>query len=117
MHEAGIAQNILRIVEEAARVNRLSRVKTILLEIGQFSGVGVEALEFAFDALSGRTILEGAEIVYQTPPLVLFCINCQNEYLADCEDLRCPACMGTESTVVQGQELVVKSIIGQSDGD
>jgi hydrogenase nickel incorporation protein HypA/HybF len=116
IHEAAIAQNILRIVEEAAEVNDLSHVSKIVLEIGQFSGVEIGALEFAFSAFKKGTLLETAEIEYVKPPLMLFCRNCESEYLGDWEDLRCPACMSEKFDIIQGQELVIKSIMGEVDG-
>ncbi len=86
------------------------------LEIGQFSGVEIGALQFAFQALTCGTLMEAAEIEYVTPPLVLYCTQCENEYLGDFDDLRCPACLETQFEVVQGREMAVKSIAGTSDG-
>ena len=100
----------MKIVEQAAAENGLARVSKVAIEIGQFSGVEVDALEIAFSAYRKGTILEGAEIKYLTPPLLLFCRDCQNEYVGDVEDLRCPACEGSRYRVVQGRELKVKSI-------
>ncbi len=116
MHEAGIARNVIRIVEEVAQKNDLACVSKVVLEIGQFSGVEIGALEFAFSAFKRGTILQDAEIEYLTPPLTLFCKECENEYLGDFDDLRCPACMGTHFDIIQGREMVVKSIVGASDG-
>jgi hydrogenase nickel incorporation protein HypA/HybF len=116
IHEAAIAQNILRIVEEAARANDLSCVSSIVLEIGQFSGVEVGALDFAFSVFKEGSILEEAEIEYLTPPLMLYCQHCETEYLGDWEDLQCPACLETEFDIIQGQELKIKSIVGDVNG-
>ncbi len=87
-----------------------------MLEIGQFSGVNTGAMDFAFSVIGKGTILEDAEIIYQSPPLMLYCNNCENEYLGDFEDLRCPVCMGTDFEIIHGREMVVKSIIGGSNG-
>ena len=94
----------------------MTAVSRIVLEIGPFSGVQVGALEFAFTAFKNGTILESAEFEYQTPPLLLYCKKCENEYVGDWEDLRCPVCMGTEFEIIQGRELIIKSIAGVSDG-
>ncbi len=104
--------NVLRIVERVASDNQLARVGQVVLEIGQFSGVEVHALEMAFSALSKGTVLEGAIIEYRFPALLLYCQDCQAEYLGDGEDLRCPVCEGEHYRVVQGRELIVKSITG-----
>jgi hydrogenase nickel incorporation protein HypA/HybF len=86
------------------------------LEIGQFSGVEIGALAFAFDAFKDGSVLETAEIEYLSPPLILFCKLCENEYLGDWEDLQCPACLGTDFDIIQGRELMIKSIAGDVDG-
>jgi hydrogenase nickel incorporation protein HypA/HybF len=112
IHEAGIARNILRIAEEAAQANGLSVINRVEFEIGQFSGVDVAALAFALEALKRGTLLAGAEFAFQTPPLLLYCHACENEYLGDLEDLTCPACLGTRYEVIQGRELLVRSIAG-----
>jgi hydrogenase nickel incorporation protein HypA/HybF len=106
----------LRIVEEAAKTNHLSCVSKVVLEIGQFSGVEIGALAFAFDAFKDGSVLETAEIEYLSPPLILFCKLCENEYLGDWEDLQCPACLGTDFDIIQGRELMIKSIAGDVDG-
>ena len=116
IHEAGIAQNILRIVEGAALDNGLSFVQRVVLEIGSFSGVDATALEFALNVLRRGTVLASAEVEYQVPPLVLYCRDCEDEYVADVEDLACPACTGRQFDVVQGRELRVKTIAGGQDG-
>ncbi len=91
-------------------------VNKIVLEIGQFSSVEVGPLEFAFDAFKKGTILEQAEIGALTPPLLLLCKNCENKYLADFEDLRCPACLDQSFDILQGKDLMVKSIVGETGG-
>jgi hydrogenase nickel incorporation protein HypA/HybF len=106
----------VRIVQEAASANHLSCVSKIVLEIGQFSGVEVGALDFAFSVFKKGSILETAEIECQTPPLLLFCKHCETEYLGDWEDLECPACLRTDFDILQGQELKIKSIAGDVDG-
>ena len=82
------------------------------LEIGAFSGVEPELLQFAFSIIKKNTILEDSEIKINVPPLILFCNNCETDYLGDLEDLRCPVCLGEDFKVHQGRELRVKSIVG-----
>ncbi|MEC7192467.1 MAG: hydrogenase maturation nickel metallochaperone HypA, partial [SAR324 cluster bacterium] len=46
MHELSITQNLVAIVEEHARGQR---VKRVTLEIGKLSGVMADAIRFCFD--------------------------------------------------------------------
>jgi hydrogenase nickel incorporation protein HypA/HybF len=82
------------------------------LEIGAFSGVEVEALQFALEVLSPGTLLETARFTFHTPHLLLYCLDCENEYIGDPEDLLCPGCLGADFEVRQGREMVVRSIHG-----
>lgn len=102
----------MNIAESAARENRLQHITRVVLEIGQFSGVEPELLRFAFEVIKKGTILERAEIEMQVPPLLLYCRECENEYLGEMEDLRCPVCLKEQFRVLKGREMVVRSIEG-----
>ncbi len=105
----------MHIVRDAAQKNKLSVVSKIVLEIGQFSGVEVDALKFALEIVSEGTILESTQIEILTRPLLLYCKDCEIEYLGEFQDLRCPICLGTQFDVRQGRELLIKSISGGQD--
>ncbi len=84
--------------------------------IGAFSGVQVDALQFALGALAKGTILENTAFIYHTPNLLLFCRQCENEYVAEPDDLLCPVCLQADFEVRQGQEMLVKTIRGEKNG-
>ena len=44
MHEMSLAEGVLQIVEDAGRTQGFSRVKAVILEIGQLSAVEPEAM-------------------------------------------------------------------------
>ncbi len=84
----------------------------MVLEIGQFSGVEPELLRFAFKVIKKGTILEQAEIEMEVPPLLLYCRECETEYLGEIDELRCPACLKEKFNVLQGRKMLVRSIVG-----
>ncbi len=95
----------------------MTRIDQVELEIGAFSGVEVAALKFALEVLCPGTVLAETEFIYHTPHLLLYCGECENQYVADLDDLLCPSCLGVHYQVVQGRELLVRSIQGeQVDG-
>lgn len=100
-------------MEKAAGGNNLGRIARVVLEIGQFSGVEPDLLRFAFTAIKEGTVLERAEIEIQVPPLLLHCRECENEYLGEIDDLRCPVCLKEQFNVIRGREMLVKSIEGE----
>ncbi len=112
MHEVSIAENIIRIVENVAQEHHLGRIDKVVLEIGQFSGVEVELLRYAFEIINKGTLIEKAEIEILSPPLLLYCRQCETEYLGELDDLRCPVCLGEQFETLQGREMLVKSIVG-----
>lgn len=87
------------------------------LTIGTLCGVDVGALQFALDALRPGTLLAETEFIIHSPYLLLYCKNCENEYVADYDDLLCPSCLGEEFEVRQGQEMLVKAIHGVKDSE
>ncbi len=112
MHEVSIAENILRIVENVAREHHFGHIEKVVLEIGQFSGVEADLLRYAFEIIHKGTLIEDTDIEILTPPLLLYCRNCEIEYLGELEDLRCPVCLGEQFDILQGREMLVKSITG-----
>ena len=82
------------------------------LEIGALSGVEVDALQFALDVLVPGTLLENASFTYDKPLLLLYCYECENEYIGDIDDLLCPGCLGSEFEVRKGRQMLVKAIRG-----
>ena len=100
-------------MDNAAAVNKLRRIVRVVLEIGQFSGVEPDLLRFAFAAIKKGTALEHAGIVILVPPLLLYCRECENEYLGEIDDLCCPICMKDQFNVIRGREMLVKSIEGE----
>jgi Zn finger protein HypA/HybF involved in hydrogenase expression len=91
-------------------------VEQVELVIGAFCGVQVDALQFALGALAKGTILENTAFIYHTPHLLLFCRQCENDYVAEPDDLLCPACLQADFQVRQGQEMLVKTIRGEKNG-
>lgn len=85
----------------------------MVIDIGAFSGVQIDALEFALDALKPQSILEHAAFTINSIPILLFCKVCENHYAADMDDLICPGCNKADFVVIQGKEMVVKSVAGE----
>jgi hydrogenase nickel incorporation protein HypA/HybF len=83
------------------------------LEIGALSGVQIDALQFALDALVPSTALSEVEFEYHTPLLLLYCRICKNVYVAAINDFICPGCMGSDFDIKAGNELKIISIHGE----
>ncbi|MBN2676586.1 MAG: hydrogenase maturation nickel metallochaperone HypA [Anaerolineaceae bacterium] len=116
MHEVGIADSIMGITKDVARENGLTRITNITIQIGQFTAIEADALDFAFQLMTKDTPVEGAELVIEKTPLLLRCKKCEGEYSGEIDNLSCPLCGAEDYMILQGREMVVKSISGEKIG-
>jgi hydrogenase nickel incorporation protein HypA/HybF len=111
MHEFSIAMNIVDIVNDYAGKEKASVVREIEIEVGELSGIVMEALEFAIASAVKDTALEKARIVMRVIPGKARCIQCFHEYPTDDLFKRCPLCRSCAPDIIGGKELRVKSIM------
>lgn len=65
MHEAGLMHSAITNACEAARRVGAVRILSIQLRVGSEAGVAVDALQFAYDALSPGTLADGASLIME----------------------------------------------------
>lgn len=106
MHELGITQNIVSIVNEYAKGQKVRRV---LLEIGKLSAIMPDAVKFCFDVCSQGTVLENAKLeIIETPGLAV-CCQCGTEIILEKPFGTCN-CGSTKLDLIAGEELKIKEI-------
>jgi len=111
MHEFSIAVNIVEIATENAKKENASEVKEIEIEVGELSGVVIDALEFCMEAAARESILEGAKINLIHVKGRARCRNCSHEFeIADFYTI-CPNCKTPAPDIIRGKELRVKSLL------
>lgn len=111
MHELGLADGVLRMVEASAAREHFTRVARLRLEAGALAGVETQALRFALDAIRPGTCLEGAEIEIDEPPGRAWCARCDDEVDIDSRADPCPRCGGYPLRVVGGTGLRVVDLL------
>lgn len=110
MHELSIALNIIDIVTDTFAKSNAQQINDIELEIGEFSGVELDALEFALETSIESTQFNNAKFIITTPQGKGKCNNCKNEFEMKTLYDTCPKCKSFGIDILQGQELRVKSI-------
>ncbi len=110
MHEMSLAEGIVQLLEEHARSQQFSRVKTVWLEIGRLSSVETESLKFCFDAVSKEGVAAGANLEIIEVPGRAWCMECSQEVLVEALYDPCPRCGGYRVTVTGGNEMRVKEL-------
>lgn len=110
MHELSIALNIIDIVNDNFAKAGAARVNDIELEIGKFSGIEIDALEFALQTSMTNTHLKDAKVEIITLDGKGICRDCKNEFTMTTLYDECPICKSFDIDIKEGQELRVKSI-------
>ena len=111
MHEFSIAVNIVEIATENAKKENASVVKEIEVEVGELSGVVIDALEFCMEAAVKDSILEGAKINLIPVAGRGRCRTCSHEFgIVDLYSA-CPECNSPAPEIIGGKELRVKSLL------
>ena len=105
MHELSVALSLIEAVEEEAE-RHAGRVQAVHLKLGRLSGVAGEALVSAFEMACEGTAIEGARLVIEEVPIVIYCSRCEAPRpVAPGQSFCCPECDSPASGVVQGKEL------------
>jgi len=110
MHEMSIAESIVQIAEDAAAREGSSRVKTVLVEIGALAGVEIEALRFAWDAVTREGSAAGATLDISRTLGQAWCLTCARIVEIPALYEPCPSCGGFQVQVTAGTEMRVKEI-------
>ena len=110
MHEMSLAEGVLQLIEDAAREQEFARVTAVWLEIGQLSGVEVEAMTFCFDAVTRDSIAAGARLEIIVLPGIGWCMECSQTVPMSEVFGECPRCGSHRMQVTGGTEMRVKEL-------
>jgi hydrogenase nickel incorporation protein HypA/HybF len=110
-----LTQSIVEIVEESASQHGVTRVRRITLTVGELAEVVEESLRFCFEAMTPGTIMEGAELVWESVPAASRCVMCGAEFRPDPLDFTCPECQNPFTEVVAGKEFAIASIEAEDE--
>jgi hydrogenase nickel incorporation protein HypA/HybF len=105
-----LAEGVLQLIEDAAREQDFVRVSAVWLEIGQLSGVEVEAMKFCFDAVTRDSIAAGATLEIIAVPGTGWCMACARTVPMAEVFGACPQCGGYQMQVTGGTEMRVKEL-------
>jgi len=114
MHELAVTEKILDVVVKHASMNRVKKVISITLKIGEMSDLENEWIQHYFDYLSKGTVAEGAVLKIEKVPIVLRCNQCQQTIEISKNaigETTCPNCReGKNFSLVSGREYFIKEM-------
>jgi hydrogenase nickel incorporation protein HypA/HybF len=111
MHELSIATNILEIVRQSVPAEDHNNVQSVKIKLGDVSGVIADSLEFSFEAITDNSPFENTKLDIRRIPFLIQCSECMEITTNEYGVRICSACNSTDTELVSGDELLVDSII------
>ena len=107
MHEFSIVMGMVSEVTRIAGENNALKVTSLNLRIGRKSGIVIDSMKFAFDAVKTEyPLLSSAELLIEEVPLVYECNDCGRTF--DTDDIffpPCPYCKSFNLKILSGEEV------------
>ena len=111
MHELGICDALLKMVDQIAKDEQLEGINQITVEVGTLSGVVPKYLEDCWVAVADGTPYMGAGFVVEVVQGKAKCFDCGTEFAVGINDrLICPHCGGDKLVPISGRDLTLKEI-------
>jgi len=110
MHELSISEEIRDIILAKMKEHGKSSVTHVELVFGELTSVEPQALKTAFTSLLYETPAQKAMIKYIINPLKARCAACAKVFRVKDFNYMCPKCGKGPANVIQGNEMLVKSI-------
>lgn len=111
MHELGVVCEVVRMVEEVAREQRLRQIATLVLQIGQLSPMIPDYVRQCYPAAADGTLLQDTKLEIEILPANGLCHGCGQVFnVVECRKI-CPRCGGEDWDLLGGREFNIKEIV------
>ena len=110
MHELSIAQSLLTIVQDESKKHGVTKVTLVHVRIGTLSAIVPDALTFAFNVISEKTVADNALLDIEVVPAKGQCQHCNIDFEVNNSFFLCPVCGEFASEIIYGKELEITHI-------
>lgn len=110
MHEMSLCEGVLQVLQNEAKTQHFSKVKTVWLEIGDLSSVEPEAMLFSFEAVTRHSLADGATLKIINVPGTAWCMQCSQSVTIKQRYDECPDCGSYQLQVTAGDEMKIKEL-------
>lgn len=110
MHEMALCESMLQILQDQAKAQQYTRVKTVYLEIGALAGVELDALRFGFEVVTRDTLADGAAVEIIQVPGTAWCMQCAQTVTIENRFDPCPGCGGYQLQITGGGDMRIKEL-------
>ena len=111
MHELGVVMDVIKTVEEFAGKNRVTKIDTLVLQIGELSSMVPEYIKACYPVAVEGTMLQGTKLKIEILPGNAICQNCNKVFNLLENKSTCPRCSNTDWDLLCGKEFMIKEII------
>ncbi len=112
MHEVSIALGMVDELTRIANENNAKQITAVNLRIGRSSGIVIDSLKFAFDAIKLEyPLLSTAEILIEEVPIRYECNECNKRFETDNIHFpSCPDCGSYSMKLLSGEEMDIANM-------
>ncbi|WP_027633732.1 hydrogenase maturation nickel metallochaperone HypA [Clostridium hydrogeniformans] len=111
MHELGVVIEVIKTVENFARKNALTKIDTLVLQIGELSSMIPRYIEACYPAAVDGTLLKDTKLKIEILPGNAICKKCNKVFNLLENNGNCPNCESKEWDLLCGKEFMIKEII------
>lgn len=112
MHELGLCDAMLKMMDQILENDGSAacRVRRVVLEIGELSGVVPHFMEESWKAVTDRTLYADVQLDICTVPGYADCLDCGAHLRPVQSGFRCPECGGGKLKPASGTDMTIQSI-------
>lgn len=111
LHELGIIVRVVKNVESFARKNGVTKIETLVLQIGALASVIPRFVEECYPMAVKGTMLEDTSLKIEVLPANARCRACEKVFNVLKFKSVCPYCKAENPEMISGNEFMVKEII------
>ena len=111
MHELGVLIEVVKAVKDIAVKNNLTKIDTLVLQIGELSSMIPRYIESCYPAAVDGTLLEETKLEIEILPGNGICKECNKVFNLIQNDNKCPNCSSEQWELLGGKEFMIKEII------
>jgi hydrogenase nickel incorporation protein HypA/HybF len=110
MHEMSLCEGMLEILQQQAKTQNYSVVKTVFLEIGKLSNVEPDAMRFAFPVVTRGSLAENATLEIIEVAGQAWCMQCEQNVVINQRYDGCPLCESHQLQITDGEQMRIKEL-------
>ena len=111
MHEIGVMMEVVKTIENFARKNGVTKIQTVVLQIGELSSMIPRYIEALYPAAVEGTLLQETELKIEILPGNAICKTCNKVFNLIENKSKCPNCGSEDWEILCGKEFMIKEII------